>query len=96
MLHHCDNPACCEALNADHLFLGTKLDNNHDRDTKQRQAKGEYHGRSKLTIDDVLEIRRIYVKSSHEFGGVALAQRFGVCAALINFIIHREIWTHID
>ena len=32
--HHCDNPPC---TNVDHLFLGTKGDNNRDRDQKGRQ-----------------------------------------------------------
>lgn len=37
VLHKCDNPPCC---NPDHLFLGTVADNNKDRDSKGRQAKG--------------------------------------------------------
>lgn len=41
VLHHCDNPPCC---NDAHLFLGTNLDNVADRDRKGRTAKGERHG----------------------------------------------------
>jgi HNH endonuclease len=40
VLHHCDNPPCC---NDAHLFLGTNLDNVADRDRKGRTAKGERH-----------------------------------------------------
>lgn len=36
VLHRCDTPACCRV---DHLFLGTSLDNNRDRDAKRRNAE---------------------------------------------------------
>jgi hypothetical protein len=37
ILHHCDNPACCNAFDtAHHLFLGTKTDNNRDMVAKGR------------------------------------------------------------
>lgn len=35
--HRCDNPSC---VNSDHLFLGTVTDNNNDKMSKGRQAKG--------------------------------------------------------
>jgi hypothetical protein len=38
VLHSCDNPPCC---NPNHLFIGTKGDNNKDRALKGRSAKGE-------------------------------------------------------
>ena len=33
VLHHCDNPPCC---NPEHLYLGTNQDNVRDRDTRGR------------------------------------------------------------
>ncbi len=35
VLHHCDNPPCC---NPGHLFLGTDADNMNDRDQKGHNA----------------------------------------------------------
>jgi hypothetical protein len=37
ILHHCDNPRC---VNPNHLFAGTKGDNNRDRHSKGRDASG--------------------------------------------------------
>jgi hypothetical protein len=42
VLHHCDNPPCC---NPAHLFVGTIADNNHDMIRKGRDnpAHGKAH-----------------------------------------------------
>ena len=41
VLHHCDNPPCCEAAGDDHLFLGTQFDNMADMVAKGRQVNRE-------------------------------------------------------
>lgn len=41
ILHHCDNPSCC---NPDHLFMGNQRINNKDRDQKKRAASGDKNG----------------------------------------------------
>lgn len=53
VLHRCD-VACC--VNPDHLFLGTQQENIADKVAKNRQAKGERHGMSKLSDADVKSI----------------------------------------
>lgn len=40
ILHHCDNPPCCEPS---HLYLGTCADNMRDRDMRGRNGKGKTH-----------------------------------------------------
>lgn len=39
--HTCDNPSC---VNPAHLFVGTVVENNRDRDRKGRTARGMRHG----------------------------------------------------
>ena len=91
-LHRCDNQGCC---NPKHLFLGTKVDNNADRDRKGRNncAHGEQQGLSKLTEEQVLEIRSRYAAgdiSQRKLGG-----EFGVSQVTIGAITRRRTWTHI-
>lgn len=52
-LHKCDNPSC---VNPDHLFCGSKSDNNKDRMNKGRSSRGCKHHQSKLSNQEVLGI----------------------------------------
>ncbi len=85
--HHCDNPGCC---NPYHLFLGTIRDNNVDSFRKGRTARGEKQGGSKLTEEDVLEIRRLY--KAKERNQQDLADKFGVSHVTISRIVRRKRW----
>lgn len=89
--HRCDNPPC---FNPDHLFLGTHLDNIRDAKAKGvifgRPLHGEEHGRHKLTLDQVISIRKAYkpfVKTMD-----MLAEEYGVCNQTIQKIIYGENW----
>lgn len=52
--HTCDNPSC---VNPDHLFLGTKFDNNMDKAVKGRASNGSGGSKTKLNWDIVNKIR---------------------------------------
>ena len=67
-LHKCDNPAC---VNPDHIFLGTKAENNADMIAKGRHVKsgthcgkngkwprGEFHHNARLNWGEVHNIRQ--------------------------------------
>jgi hypothetical protein len=85
--HRCDNPSC---VNPDHLFLGTIGDNNIDRHKKGRSPKGESIGRSKLTSEQVLEIKASASTAKE------MAEKFEVTAATIRKIRNRKLWKHVN
>ena len=93
VLHSCDNPPC---VNPKHLFLGTVTDNMRDMEQKGRgkrpDSKGEKNGRAKLTVKQVAEVRRDYVRGSHTHGLKSLAKKYGVHFSLIGFIVRGECW----
>jgi hypothetical protein len=84
--HHCDNPSC---VNPRHLFLGTRADNNADRNAKDRQAKGERNGPAKLTEAQVVEIRAD--PRTHR----EVALQYGVKETAIGSIRLRKTWSHV-
>ena len=58
-----------------------------------RAARGEHSGQSKLTADQVREIRQLY--KPYVVGMWQLAKRYGVNPMTIHNIIHRKTWRHI-
>ena len=90
--HTCDNPRC---INPEHLVLGTQLDNIRDRTERNRQAKGEQQGLSKLTAAQVLDIRERYVPKSKDSNQRALAKLYGVTHTTIGRIVRGEYWKHV-
>lgn len=56
VLHKCDHPCC---VNPDHLFVGSKLDNARDMVSKNRHCFGEKQGASKLSTEQVRQIRML-------------------------------------
>lgn len=83
VLHRCDNPPC---QNPEHLFLGTRGDNNRDRNVKDRQATGRTHGKAKLTWSAVCRIRE------GRESGLKLAKELGVSHQAIYQVRNRKSW----
>lgn len=89
VLHHCDNPEC---VNPSHLFLGTRADNNSDRDAKGRGAKGEKMNRGVLTVEKVKEIkRRLANNESHAH----IATSLSISTRNVKHILHGDSWKHV-
>ena len=84
--HRCDNPPC---INPDHLELGTHADNMNDAKVRGRTARGEAHGRSRLTESDVLDIRAAAGSGeSHR----SIGARYGLNKYTVGKIFRRERW----
>lgn len=102
VLHKCDVPNC---VNPDHLFTGTRLENNRDMIQKGRRVVGgtyrrdgykigEEHGQSKLTEGDVRKIRDEYAS-----GGISyarLANDYELSVAHVFRIVNRKAWKHVE
>ena len=91
--HVCDNPIC---VNPAHLFTGTDADNLADMRRKGRERhpaqKGSANGMTKLTEEQVIEIRRLCAQ------GVALraiAPMFGISYSNVGYIVRRKTWTNV-
>lgn len=91
VLHHCDNPGCCNPL---HLFLGTQRDNVIDMFKKNRQPdqKGEKGPSAKLNENQVKEIRTQLINGIRQR---SLAKKYGVGQQTISHINTGRSWSHV-
>lgn len=93
VLHHCDNPPCC---NPAHLFLGTNLENNADKVAKNRHVYGSRNPNAKLTEQQVVEIKRLKPVGTTPRGYRGeIAERYNVKPGTITDIWIRS-WTHLN
>lgn len=103
VLHRCDDRPCC---NPGHLFVGTQVENmqdaigkgrtcmgdrHHARSKPELIPRGEEHWGSKLTAEQVLEIRA----SAGQVKRKDLADRFGVSTATIGRVVRMDNWRSV-
>jgi len=94
--HTCDNPQC---VNPEHLWAGSHTDNIQDAadkgrvPTPQSHERGEDHHGSKLTENDVVEIREKYANT--DLTQYDLADEYGVIQPHIGSIVRGEDWSHV-
>lgn len=92
-------------INPNNLEPGTLLDNVCDRVERGRSysgpfseerleavARGEAHGMTPLTENDVISIRHL---SKMGYSQVSIAEKFGVTQVTISNIIRRKTWAHV-
>ena len=89
VLHHCDNPSC---FNPKHLFIGTIKDNQNDMERKNRRARGERNGMSKLKIK---QVRIIKIELLQKILQSVIAKRHKMSRSAINHISTGKTWKHV-
>ncbi len=103
--HRCDNRLC---VNPEHLFLGTSAENMADMVAKKRNIFGDNHWtrqhperlkrgiehhKTKLTPDEIRQIRSLFQS------GVCrnkIAASFGINWSTVDRIVNKKLWKHID
>lgn len=83
VLHHCDNPPCC---NPKHLYVGLPTLNSQHMVIRNRQWN------QKLTADDIPEIRRRHAEGESQ---ASLGRSYGVRGSAIGKVIHGETWSYV-
>ena len=89
VLHSCDNRKC---VNPKHLRAGNHIENMADMTARNRQATGMRHGFTKITDEQVLELRSMYA------AGVkmkAIAIHFGINKGSVANIACGRCWRHL-
>jgi hypothetical protein len=83
VLHKCNNKLC---VNPNHLYLGTDLDNTHDKITAGTMYYGDHL--RKLSEDQIQEIRNLKGKKKQW----EIARMFGISQPNVSRILSYTTW----
>lgn len=84
--HTCDNRLC---YNVDHLIEGTFAENSQDMIDRDRHNRGERHPMSKLSANEVIELRRRFDAKENRKD---LAAAFGISVRNVYVVGSRKGW----
>lgn len=97
VLHGCDNPPCCNALNPAHLHEGDGIQNSAEKFARGREGpsvqSGETHARAALTNQQVRNIRARYAAGNVYLS--ELAAEYGVSRTCISYIVKRKRYAEV-
>ena len=92
--HLCNQPGC---INPDHLLEGSAHENYMDRiqsgTQTKKQHRGEYARWTKLSENDVQQIRTEYASGNTTYR--KLATKYSVHRGTIDHVINRRTWNHV-
>lgn len=88
-LHTCDNPGC---VRPSHLYPGTHAQNMIDRKVRNRVAKGNRAGASKLTADNVMAARERIATGETIF---SVADDYDVTTTTLWRALNGRTWRHL-
>lgn len=88
--HKCHNPLCC---NPNHLCSGTHRQNVHDSLLSGRIARGEDVAGSKLTKQNIIEIKKELRRGDKTHKEIA--EKYNVCRTTISLISSGKNWSWV-
>lgn len=93
VLHHCDNPPCC---NPAHLYFGTASQNNLDKWARGRarlsDQSGQNNGAAKVSEDDIARIVQMFRGGR---SNVAIAREFPITHSMVSKIRLGYMWRSV-